>query len=153
VVQVGIFGDKNTLHSEVEHVKSKKTGKIRPKKVGKSDLMNWELGFIHEYGSTERHIPARSFLNMPLRVKGQEIIAQAGKNFTRFVYDSNPLAFWDDLGRRCYNAVQQAFATRGFGNWATDRPRTVAEKGSDAPLIDTGELRRSVDWRVTKRDS
>ena len=29
-------------------------------------------------------------------------------------------------------------------NWPPNSPRTIAKKGSDVPLIDTGELRKSI---------
>ena len=47
--------------------------------------------------------------------------------------------------------IQEAFATRGFGKWKANKPSTIARKGSDSPLIDTGQLRRSITSKVDKR--
>ena len=52
------------------------------------------------------------------------------------------------LGRISKAIIQNAFDTRGFGLWAENSPRTIARKGSDAPLIDHGELRRAVNHDI-----
>jgi hypothetical protein len=44
--------------------------------------------------------------------------------------------------------VQEAFDTRGFGSWKPNAPETVELKGSDAPLIDSAQMRHAVDSRA-----
>lgn len=56
------------------------------------------------------------------------------------------------LALNAWSIVQEAFATRGFGQW---QPNTNKEyiklKGSTTPLIDTGLLKNSVAYKVVKR--
>jgi hypothetical protein len=40
--------------------------------------------------------------------------------------------------------VCRAWFTDGRNGWAPNKPATIARKGSDRPLIDTGALRASI---------
>ena len=53
------------------------------------------------------------------------------------------------LGVGAVDAIQEAFETRGFGNWQENAPSTIKAKGSDMPLIDTENLRRHIVAEVT----
>jgi len=129
-------------------------GSNAQKNHNKSSLTNAQIGFINEFGSYTKKIPPRSFLEMPLRLYladyllkkkafSQQAIDEAVKNGTLF-----------DLARKVgivgEEVVQQAFATRGFGKWKPNAPSTIKGKGSDSPLIDTGELRRSITSKAEK---
>jgi len=135
-VQVGIFGNKDA------------------RKQGEST--NAYLGSIHEFGWPPSGIPPRSFLRMPLSVKSKEILAQAaGADLTRALLRGDLKLVMKRLGVACEKVVQEAFATRGFGTWRPDKPATVRRKhnapGDDSPLIDTGQLRRSITSRVVEK--
>ena len=134
-VQVGIFGNKNQRNS------------------GKS-MTNAKLGAIHEYGSYSGGIPARSFLRMPLNLKSKEILKAALVGAKELLAKGQKVTLLKRLGIACEAAVDQAFGSRGFGRWPADSPETVRRKrnhGSDnSPLIDTSQLRRSIDSRVVK---
>ena len=52
------------------------------------------------------------------------------------------------LGLFAETLVQRAFETSGFGQWPALQSSTVKAKGSSAPLIDTGQLRRSISSEV-----
>ena len=145
MVQVGIFGDKNPRGVAIKKVK----GKLRSK-YGNQDsgLTNADIGAIHEFGSFTRHIPARSFLRMPINLKTKEIIQQASQGATKLISEGNLMKVMMRLGIAAENAIQQAFASRGFGTWKLDAESTRKRKGSDAPLIDTAQLRRSIASRV-----
>ena len=136
-IKVGIMGS----NAQKEHSDSK--------------LTNAQIGFINEFGSYSRNIPPRSFLEMPLRLYladyllkkkafSQEAIDEAVKNGTL-------LDLAKKVGIVAEEVIQQAFATRGFGQWKPNAPSTIKGKGSDSPLIDTGELRRSITSRAEKR--
>jgi hypothetical protein len=131
-VQVGIFGHRAARSDKKGH------------------LTNADLGFIHELGSPTMGIPPRSFLRMPINLKGKEIYAKAFKDTVHKLAATSEA--WSELlnniGRSATDVIQQAFGSRGFGSWAPDKPGTVKAKGSDMPLIDTGHLRRSILWRV-----
>ena len=53
------------------------------------------------------------------------------------------------LGFGEVDAIQEEFETRGVGNWQENAPSTIKAKGSDMPLIDTGNLRRHIVAEVT----
>lgn len=147
VVKVGIFGNKNARGIASD----KKAGKSGIRSVirgSKSTLTNAELGLIHELGSVERGIPRRSFLRMPISTRSKEILADAFKGAVELLAQGNIRRILARLGIACEKAVQLAFATRGFGSWAPDQAQTARRKGSNQPLIDTAQLRRSVASQV-----
>ncbi len=129
-VQVGIFGNKSSRHN-------------------KGGLTNADVGAIHEFGSYSRHIPMRSFLRMPLHTQGHQILKQVVPGSKELIAAGKMVMLLKRLGIACENVVQAAFASRGFGTWPANKPSTVRRKGSDAPLIDTAQLRRSIASRVT----
>ena len=130
-------------------------GSKAARKNGKGGMTNAEIGFINEFGSEKRKIPGRSFLGMPLRLYLSEYI-KAKKSFgkkevEKAVKDGTLLLLAKKLGLVAEEVVEDAFATRGFGNWAENKPSTIKRKGSDMPLIDTGELRRSITSEAKKK--
>lgn len=143
-VQVGIFGSKS---SRGESGALKKGGGHARSKAASSQT-NAELGAIHELGSVSRHIPPRSFLRMPIMLHAKEIMKDASAEVPNLWQTGGMTAFLKRVGHAAENVVQQAFASRGFGNWTPLKQATIDRKGSDAPLIDTAQLRRSVASRV-----
>lgn len=127
-VQVGLFGSKNSRRE--------------------AGTTNAELGAIHELGSVSRHIPPRSFLRAPIILQTKEIMKDASSEIPNIWQKGGMLAFLVKVGHAAENAVQQAFASRGFGRWAPNKPATIARKGSDSPLIDTRQLSRAVASRA-----
>jgi phage gpG-like protein len=144
-VQVGIFGDKNPRGAGLQ----KSKGKLRAKYASSNDsLTNADLGAIHEFGSFSRHIPSRSFLRMPINVKTPEIIKEASQGAAKMISEGKLMMVMQRLGIAAENAIQMAFASRGFGTWKADSAATQRRKGSSSPLIDTAQLRRSIASRV-----
>lgn len=135
-VKVGIIGDKATQ----EHKGTHKT--------------NAEIGFLNEFGSHTRRIPPRSFLRMPLQLYLHSYIKEkkslSKEEFIKSLRNGTQEQFAKKVGIVAEEVVQDAFRTRGFGNWAPNAPYTIEQKGSDSPLIDTGELRRSISSEVIK---
>jgi hypothetical protein len=140
------------------------------------------LGAIMEYGATipvtdkmrkylasqglylkdstkEIHIPARSFLQMPLEQKANEILKNTKADYSiqdiNYFLDKGKLTlinFAVVLGAECVNAILDAFETGGFGQWAENHPFTIQQKGSSSPLIDTGALRQKITAEITSAD-
>lgn len=129
-VKVGIMGSKN----------ARKSGTVN----------NASLGAIHEFGTMSGKIPPRSFLRMPLAHQQTQILKDAGIGMLGLLLKGDVLMVLKRLGIACENAVQLAFATRGFNMWRPNRVATAMRKKSDAPLIDTGQLRRSITSKVEK---
>lgn len=122
---------------------------------GNTGQTNAEIGFLNEFGSLTKHIPARSFLGMPLRLYLAEYLVKK-KAFSqaeveKAVKAGKLLDLAKKVGIVAEEVIQEAFATRGFGNWAPNAPSTIEQKGSSSPLIDTGQLRRSITSKVEKK--
>lgn len=134
-VQVGILGNKT---------KRKKT-----------EQTNAYIGFQHEFGVFSKRIPKRSFLKTPLEMHLNEFLEKhkktSRKEFEKCVQSGDLESFARNLGIVAEEVIQEAFASRGFGQWKGNKEYTIRKKGSDSPLIDTGQLRRSITSRVKKK--
>lgn len=133
VVRVGIFGDKNSRF--------------------KTNLTNAEIGALNEFGSITKKIPKRSFLRLPLFLKTDVILKETSVGIMPLLKKGNMQMVLKRLGIACENAIQKAFASRGYGKWKPNAPLTIALKGSSQPLIDTSQLRRSISSKVTDASS
>jgi len=117
-----------------------------------SDLTNSEIGAIQEFGSETANIPPRSFLRMPVETHAKEIMKSMDTPAVRKAVEAgDAVIVFKILGIAAEGFVKQAFSTGGFGKWAANKPSTIDRKGSSKPLIDTGELRRSITSDVAKK--
>lgn len=129
---------------------------------GKGEAMtNAEIGAVQEYGSFTRGIPPRSFLYKPLQsAKAKKrIVADAAEGLQRELARGQAVdpdkSFYGKIGAGLVAAVQDAFDQSGPG-WRPlaretilrRRTRKVAPRMGTKPLIDTGELRQSVSFKV-----
>lgn len=129
VVRVGIMGNKTNRKNDV-------------------GITNADVGFIHEFGTSK--IPKRSFLRMPIFQKNEDILAYVKKaGALKKLAKGKMVEVLADIGIACERVILQAFASSGWGDWATNAPSTIRRKKSDSPLIDTGQLRRSISSVVT----
>ena len=135
VAYVGILGSKATEEHE------------------NSDYTNAQIGAVHEFGSISNNIPARSFIRMPLEAEMGKWIAKEGKRYFNDAVNGNLQHFFTRVGLKAEEIIQDAFVTRGFGQWAENKPATIARKGSSMPLIDTGALRASISSEVVNENS
>ena len=125
--------------------------------LGKTDarddgLSNAEIGFKQEFGSITENIPIRSFLRMPLMTKSAEILNLFESKFVQKQVEKKGIRELFVLaGIKAEAIIQEAFSTRGFGSWKKNAPLTIFLKGSDSPLIDTGELAKSITSEVIKK--
>lgn len=112
---------------------------------GDSSINNPTLAVIMEFGSITNNIPPRSTLRMPIQTHSREIIQFLNSNVIKRLFEKGDIkGVFTALGVFVENIVQQAYETRGFGQWAANKAATIRRKGSSAPLIDTGQLRRAV---------
>lgn len=119
----------------------------------KSGVNNAEIGVIQEYGSQKNNIPARSFLRVPLQNGKKELSSWLKKqDLNSAVLEKGGLKkILAKLGFIAEGLVDDAFESRGGGQWPANKAATIKRKGSSAPLIDFGELRRSITSKVTKK--
>lgn len=116
-----------------------------------SGVTNAGLMYIHTHGSPLQHIPPRPVIEPALAAPdNKENITQELSDAARSVLGEKAgeakqhLRRAGMLGR---NAAIRWFTDHRNG-WPPDSPATVAAKGSDRPLIDTGQLRRSITYVV-----
>ena len=119
-----------------------------------------ELGLPPSNGKGDGyvHIPARSWLQMPLERRKdlqKKIIQYFGESkedvehYIAQTGDLMSLAIM--IGTAAVNQIQEAFQTEGFGEWKSNSPYTIANKGSAMPLVDTGSLRQAITFEVEEK--
>ena len=120
-----------------------------------------ELGLpkLEKQGDGYVHIPARSFLRMPLTRRG-EVLKRLKKKMNvssqeeilwYFGKTGDMMTLAVLLGATCKETIIDAFQTGGFGEWKPNSPYTIAAKGSDKPLQDTGALWQKIDYEIEKK--
>lgn len=139
-IKVGIMGQKNARKAQ-----------------GHSNTpSNAEVGFVNEFGKVDGFpkIPARSFIRMPLNTHFYDKLLEkkslTKEEFEKAIKDGKADKFAEKIGLVAEETIQDAFSTRGWGEWKENAELTKELKGSDSPLIDTGQLRRSITSKVIK---
>lgn len=99
------------------------------------DGRNAEILAKHELGLG--NLPKRSVLRDGI-AHGRDSIAD---ELSKYIVGDSSV---ERVAISIENALDDQFATRGQGQWPKNSPITIASKGSDSPLIDTGQLRRSI---------
>lgn len=101
--------------------------------------------YRNEYGVVSANIPPRSNVQFPIEENIGYILKDVNfKDFTDEEIRTNANSIGDN-GLEC---IQKAFDTKGYGTWADNSPVTIAIKGRNEPLVDTGELRKSYSYEV-----
>jgi len=101
---------------------------------------------VHEFGSPERGIPERSFIRSAIagNIHGiKSINAHSIKRMVDGTLDENTAL--GRLGLYVVAKIQQQIVD---GSFAPLAPSTIKRKGSDKPLIDTGQLRASITYQI-----
>lgn len=112
-----------------------------------------EYGAYNEFGSltVPNRPPKRSFIRMPLEAKQSEIATYVEGKARAHIESGNIKAIFEDIGIAGQAKIQEAFDTAGWGAWPPNADATIAHKrGGDAPLIDTGLLRKAVTYEVDR---
>ncbi len=110
-----------------------------------SKLTMAKLGTIHEFGSSDGRIPARSFLRSFLNSRRSDIkraITMGARNVVNgkpVLNELNKLALW------AQGTVQEQIVDVDD---PPNKPATIKRKGSANPLIDTGAMRQAVVGQV-----
>lgn len=103
------------------------------------------------------HIPARSWLQMPIQKKNalrNKVIKKFGEapeSVENYIADTGDLmSLAIIIGASAVEQIQEAFDTEGFGEWKPNSAMTIAQKGSAMPLVDKGRLRGGVTYEVNE---
>lgn len=116
-----------------------------------SEQTNADIGIKHEFGVRSENIPKRSFLIEPIRERFEKEVVKHQKALTAKMEALDIEGVYELLGIIGEKVVQEAFETGGFGKWKPNALRTIQAKGSDKPLIDTSQLRKSITSDVREK--
>lgn len=133
------------------------SGNAKRKEKIKIGLTNAELMFIHENGSTLRHIPARPVLRMTLdwAKKSGLVINTLMKCFaytTAYSKERAEVEIDKEMNKMCLKLQNYArqIIYLNDGRLVPNAPSTIAQKGVNHPLFNTGQLARSITCRAIK---
>ena len=124
-------------------------------KTARNDEMtNAGLVYLHTNGSALAGEPARPIIEPAIRARdNHDRITAELKRAAQAALDDDPAESAERLNRAGLlgaNAAKRWF-TDPRNNWAPNSPATIARKGSDSPLIDTGQMRRSITYLVEEK--
>lgn len=127
-------------------------GSDRQDEDGKPAPNNALLGYINNYGSPSQNIPARPFMETGIRSREDKIVRhlrKAGEEALRGNTDGM-MAQFESAGLTAQAGIQQKITEGPFVPLA---PRTLAGRRKrgrtgEKPLMDTGQLRRSITFIV-----
>jgi hypothetical protein len=109
---------------------------------------NITIAIIHEFGAPRAGIPSRSFLRSTASKKREEWLKMLERVLVLVVKEK--LELEDALklvGERAAADVRRAI-TSGPGIPPPLKAATIRAKGSSRPLVDTGQLVRSISYEV-----
>lgn len=127
----------------VPQEKSQREGNNEP-------ITNAELMFIHSKGSPIRNIPPRPTIE-PTIDKNNSKIAQKYSEAIKKILLFRKNEGRQDLEKLGLWLVNKVRAMFGSDELTPLRPATIKAKGSDRPLIDTGQLRKSVTYVIRRK--
>lgn len=144
VVRVGIPTNK------VYREKDEKTGKWKRAKKGAKRVMLWIIGLTHEFGAPDKGIPARPWLRPGIRSGTPDYVRLNRRNLLAIVRGTMTQdTALKQLGAMATGKVQTFL--RNSANFKPLKEATIKAKGSDKPLIDTGQLMQSVTFEVVDK--
>lgn len=150
--------DDNINNAELLYIQSHGVRKVEMRKemqqhidAGKSYSEAHSL-YIQSHGSPLWHIPPRPVLEPSIEAS-KEPIAKQLQGAAVAAIDGNHQEVDNALHRAgivAENAAKAWFENPQNG-WPPNSPKTIAKKGSDSPLIDTGEMRKAITHVVRDR--
>jgi len=111
--------------------------------------------YIHEHGSPAWHVPPRPIIEPAIEdPDNKKFITEDLGEAAKAVLNGDSAKAKQGLqkaGMDAQNIVRDWF-TNPRNNWAPNAPSTIKAKGSERPLIDTAELRKSIHYVIHKKD-
>ena len=138
----------NSLHHRLQKIKELSKAKVSVGLLADADPFLKFLLQIHEHGSPMNNIPPRKVLAPALhrpetRRKMSEAMAAAVQAAWQ---GADPGPFLESAGQTGADGIRAHIDSHIP---PPNRPATVARKGFDLPLYDTGALYRAFDYEVT----
>ena len=117
-----------------------------------NDITNAELLYIHTNGSPANNIPPRPIVEPAIQDSKEEIGTLLKEAILKALEGDTDgaMAGMERAGTQGENAVKGWF-TNPKNGWAENAESTKKKKGSSKPLIDTGQLRKSITHAVKKK--
>jgi hypothetical protein len=154
VLKVGMLGNARSREPAPEETPTnppeggKKQRKKREKKSLKAPINNVGLAVVHEYGYAPKGIPPRPFLRPPV-VDNRDTYFEAVKIAYQETRTKSFGAFERALKKLGQQVVSDTRAyVRDSQNFEALSKKTIERKRSRKPLLDTGQMVRSIDYVV-----
>lgn len=117
----------------------------------RGEATNAQLVYLHTHGSALHHVPARPIIEPAIEAADNKaMITNELGEAAKAVMGSQAAATNSHLQRAGIlgsNAAKRWFTDPRNG-WAPNTAATIRRKGSDRPLIDTGQMRRAITFVV-----
>lgn len=101
---------------------------------------------VNEFGSSDGHVPERSFLRATLDTNDRSYSELLADGVDRLLDGEQPSAAFAPLTRTVVDDARRAIDE---GIKPPNAPSTIAQKGHDHTLIESGDLRDSITARVS----
>lgn len=116
----------------------------------KSDMSVADIATVHEYGSSDGRVPERSFIRTTMDENEAALLALTARVKKDVILNGAPvLAALSKIGVIIRGLIQKKIAS-GDSDWPELAQSTIDAKGSSKPLIDTGQLRQSINYEVVE---
>lgn len=122
--------------------------KHKPNSPGGKEVDMCDIAAWNELGTET--IPSRPFLRDSVDKHKSELSAFKQKQFKRISNGETAEAVLRAVGAYQVDVVQKEITD---GSFAPNAKSTIRRKGSDHPLIDTGQMRASVHYWIAKKGS
>lgn len=106
------------------------------------------LAATHEYGSSDGHVPERSYLRRTFSMKQEVFVAASAKIARGLLNGKIDLEKAGNLLGALGATEVKKTITEGDGVPPPLAASTIARKGSSRPLVDTGRLLNAITWEV-----
>lgn len=101
---------------------------------------------VHEYGAPSIGVPERSFIRAGLEKNEKNIISQADKLAEQVIMNNvDSRGAMELLGTTTVGMIQEYTTSLSSPPL---KPETIENKGSSNPLIDTGNMRDSITYKI-----
>lgn len=115
-----------------------------------SDLTMLDLGVIHQFGTEDGRVPARYWLTTYFESKPDEVSAKVSELAKAVVMNKVDVRRGLELLGLWATAQVKKTITAGEPLPPPNAPITIARKGSDRPLVDTGRFVNSIAHEVVE---
>lgn len=164
VIEIGVWsGEEKDTRYEFEKVENKKGELVNKAKTDKNDagekvkvvsgITNAEIMFIMENGSDVNNIPARPVLELTIKYAKENLVKQAvQEGVKQYLINRKIESFEKELAKMCVRMENYAKTgiRRNTLGLEPNSQYTINMKGSNLPLLDTGQLANSIRCKYRK---